>query len=58
MTALDVLCAQLTRDHFCAVLTVFGLFLTVFDDWYTVGTLFVQSRETCDDLHTNGFECF
>jgi len=58
MTALDVLCAQLTRDHFCAVLTVFGLFLTVFDDWYTVGTLFVQSRETCDDLHTSGFECF
>ena len=26
-----------------AVLTVFCLFLTVFDDWYTVGTLLVQS---------------
>jgi len=27
---------------FCAVLTVFWLFLTVFDDWYTVGTVLVD----------------
>jgi len=36
-----------------AVLTVFWLFLTVFDDWYTVGTLLVD----CDDWYTNGHFC-
>ena len=41
-----------------AVLTVFWLFLAVFDDWYTVGALLVQSWQTCDDWYTNGFECF
>jgi len=41
-----------------AVLTVFWLFLTIFDDFYTAGTLLVQSWMTCDDWYTNGFECF
>ena len=41
-----------------AVLTVFWLFLTVFNDWCTVGTLLVQSWQTCRDWYTNGVEFF
>jgi len=55
MNALDVLYAQLTRDVFAIAkfllticwytnghLSCFDCLLTVFDDWYTVGTVLVD----------------
>ena len=36
--ALSVFCAQLTRD----LLAIAKFLLTVFDDWYTVGTVLVD----------------